>query len=218
MKILKINIKNIASITDAEIDFAAEPLKSSPLFIICGETGAGKTTITDAVCLSLYGQTPRFADTSSDKLDILGSDGKDGITVADKRNFMRKGSAEAFAETTFEGDDGNIYMAKWEVHKANNKTDGKLQGCKNTLFKMLHGEFIPITEKVKEFTEKITDLTGYDYPRFVRCVLLAQNQFSKFLAAKTDEKADILQMLTDTSIYEIISQRIFERQKAEREK
>ena len=218
MKILKIVIKNLASITDAEIDFAAEPLQSSPLFIICGETGAGKTTITDAVCLSLYGQTPRFADTSSDKLDILGTDGKDGITVADKRNFMRKGTAEAFAETIFEGDDGNLYMAKWEVHKANNKTDGKLQGCKNTLFKMLHGEYIPVTEKVKEFAEKITELTGYDYPRFVRCVLLAQNQFSKFLSAKTDEKADILQMLTDTSIYEIISQRIFERQKAEREK
>ncbi len=218
MKILKVIIKNLASITDAEIDFTAEPLKSSPLFIICGETGAGKTTITDAVCLSLYGQTPRFADTSSDKLEILGTDGKDGITVADKRNFMRKGTAEAFAETIFEGDDSNLYMAKWEVHKANNKTDGKLQSCKNTLFKMLHGEYIPVTEKVKEFTEKITALTGYDYPRFVRCVLLAQNQFSKFLSAKTDEKADILQMLTDTSIYEIISQRIFERRSVENEK
>ena len=218
MKIQKIIIKNLASITDAQIDFTVEPLKSSPLFIICGETGAGKTTITDAVCLSLYGQTPRFADISSDKLDILGTDGKDGITVSDKRNFMRKGTVEAFAETFFEGDDGNLYMAKWEVHKANNKADGKLQGCKNTLFKMLHGEFIPVTEKVKEFTEKITALTGYDYTRFVRCVLLAQNQFAKFLAAKTDEKADILQMLTDTSVYETISMRIFERQRAERDK
>ena len=218
MKILKINIKNLASITDAQIDFTVEPLKSSHLFIICGETGAGKTTITDAVCLSLYGQTPRFADTSSDKLEILGTDGKDGITVSDKRNFMRKGTADAFAETIFEGDDGKVYMAKWEVHKANNKTDGKLQGSKNTLYSIINGEFIPVTEKVKEFTEKITELTGYDYPRFVRCVLLAQNQFSKFLAAKTDEKADILQMLTDTSVYETISMRIFERQRAEREK
>ena len=218
MKILKINIKNLASITDAQIDFTVEPLKSSHLFIICGETGAGKTTITDAVCLSLYGQTPRFADTSSDKLEILGTDGKDGITVSDKRNFMRKGTADAFAETIFEGDDGKVYMAKWEVHKANNKTDGKLQGSKNTLYSIINGEFIPVTEKVKEFTEKITELTGYDYQRFVRCVLLAQNQFSKFLAAKTDEKADILQMLTDTSVYETISMRIFERQRAEREK
>ena len=54
MKLKRITIHNIASIADAEIDFVASPLADTPLFLIAGPTGAGKSIILDSVCLALY--------------------------------------------------------------------------------------------------------------------------------------------------------------------
>ena len=60
MRLKKLTIHNIASVADAEIDFSGAPLASSDVFLICGETGAGKTTILDSICLALFGSVPRL--------------------------------------------------------------------------------------------------------------------------------------------------------------
>ncbi len=208
MKIQKVTIKNLASLAEAEIDFTKKPLKDSPLFLICGDTGAGKSTITDAICLALYGDTPRFKDAQEDSYD-----NSDSIKTDDTRNFMRKGTSESLARVEFEADDNGIYRADWYAYRAHKKADGKLQDIKRTLFRLnkISNEFEPVTEKVNEFKERIEALTGFDFNRFIRSVLLAQNQFSKFLFAKKDDKSAILQMLTNTDIYEKISKKIFEK-------
>ncbi|MBO7462858.1 MAG: AAA family ATPase, partial [Bacteroidales bacterium] len=208
MKILKINILNLASLTEATIDFTVPPLADSPLFLICGDTGAGKSTITDAICLAFYGDTPRFKDLQSDDFE-----NEDNIKTADARNIMRKGTSEAMSRVEFLADDGNIYTAEW--YAARKKTDGTLRDIRRTLSrKTKNGDFETVTEKKTEFAELIQRLTGYDFNRFIRSVMLAQNQFSKFLFATRDEKSAILQMLTNTDIYEKISKRVFEKYSA----
>ena len=60
MKIEKIILRNLTSIEGEQtIDFTREPLRSAGLFAITGDTGAGKSTILDAVCLALYTPAPR---------------------------------------------------------------------------------------------------------------------------------------------------------------
>jgi exonuclease SbcC len=63
MKLQKLTIHNIASIEDAVIDFESSPLSDSEVFLITGKTGAGKSTILDAICLALFAETPRMENT-----------------------------------------------------------------------------------------------------------------------------------------------------------
>ena len=61
MKILRLRFENINALKDAwQLDFTEEPFDSNGLFAITGATGAGKTSILDAICLALYHQTPRL--------------------------------------------------------------------------------------------------------------------------------------------------------------
>ena len=85
MKILAIRLKNLASLAgEQEIDFTREPLSSAGLFAITGPTGAGKSTVLDALCLALFGSTPRLESTSaSSKVP----DGRNELSSNDERNL-----------------------------------------------------------------------------------------------------------------------------------
>ena len=67
MKILTLRFKNINSLQgEWKVDFTREPFSGNALFAITGQTGAGKTTILDAICLALYHETPRLDVSQSD--------------------------------------------------------------------------------------------------------------------------------------------------------
>lgn len=210
MKILAIRIKNLASLEGiTEIDFTREPLKSAGVFAITGPTGAGKSTILDALCLALYAKTPRYAQ-ATENVSIRDVEGAT-INQKDVRAILRDGTAEGWAEVDFIGIDNNHYTAGWYVRRAGGKPEGKLQTDTVKLENITTRTTIP--GKKKEILEEIERLAGLSFEQFTRSVLLAQGDFTAFLKAGKDEKASLLEKLTGISIYSEISTLVFEKHK-----
>ena len=209
MKILTIRIKNLASLEGTtEIDFMQEPLCSAGIFAITGPTGAGKSTILDALCLALYAKTPRYMqarETGIEIADVRGST----INQSDVRAILRDGTADGYAEVDFVGIDGQRYRANWNVRRARNQAAGSLQQATTTLKNLSTGH--DIGGRKTELLSEIIRLVGLNYEQFIRSVLLAQGDFTAFLKADKDQKASLLEKLTGTHIYSELSRRIFER-------
>ncbi|MDE6298817.1 MAG: SMC family ATPase, partial [Muribaculaceae bacterium] len=205
MIIKNLVIHNIASIADAEIDFRNSALSDASIFLICGETGAGKTTILDSICLALYSQTPRMNSASREEISAKG-DNKTTFYANDNAQLLRRGTGEGFVKLVFEGNDGKDYEATWAVQRDHKKPYKKLQKPRRALISLSDNSFNE-THK-REIEEKIAELTSLDYDQFCRTVMLAQGEFTKFLKSNRSEKSEILEKLTGTEIYSNIGRRI----------
>ncbi len=214
MRILRISGKNLASLAgEFQVDFETEPLASSGLFAISGPTGAGKSTLLDALCLALYDATPRLLKRAGSQLPDVGGD---TVSALDPRTLMRRGAAEAWAEVDFAGNDDIRYRARWSVRRAYGKASGALQPSKMTLHRL--PELDPLGGTKTEVALEIAQRIGLSFEQFTRAVLLAQNEFSAFLKTDENERGELLETLTGTTIYSDISRRAFERYRAEQER
>ena len=195
MKIKKLTINNIASIEKAELDFENGPLGDAPLFLICGETGSGKTTILDSITLALYGKTPRYDGSGVRNPQEIG-----GYAYNDARQLVRHGATSASATLSLIGNDGKPYEAEWSVEAiSRGQNKGMLKGEEWTWKDCSPGGMT--WTKVKECTAVALLAVGLEFEQFCRTTMLAQGQFTKFLMGTPDEKAEILEKLTDTSKY-----------------
>lgn len=211
MKILSIRLKNLASIEGMfEVDFTAEPLLSAGIFAISGPTGAGKSTILDALCLALYDKAPRFA-ASGENL-YLQDVGDNQINQSDVRNILRRGTGEGFAEVDFLAATGRRYRSHWSVRRARSKSTGSLQSQVVQIIDLDTEEELQGTKT--ELLAQLTVLVGLTYDQFTRTVLLAQNDFATFLKSKESAKAELLEKLTGTEIYSRISREVYAHSKA----
>lgn len=192
MKILKIILSNIHSLKGKhEIDFDNGILKNVGLYAITGQTGAGKSTILDAITLALYGQTNRHGDKNYDN------------------EILTRNEKEAFAEVTFEVSN-QLYMARWEVSVNRNNN---LNPSKRCLYLKNELSFQLLTDYKITCQNEINKIVGLNYEQFSKSILLAQNNFSAFLKAKPTERAEMLSKITGTEIYERISIAVFEKTK-----
>ena len=199
MKILRVSIENLNSLRlKKTIDFSAPPLNNTGLFAITGDTGAGKTTLLDAITLALYGKVHRNKIVSE---------------------VMSYGATESLAEVEFESAKG-IFRAKWSIRRSRNKVDGKIQNPLRELAKWNEkkGEFLIIAEKIREVDAQVEAVTGLDYDRFTRSVLLSQGDFAAFLRAGEKERSDLLERITGTEVYTQLSKAAFERYRLEQGK
>lgn len=206
----KLTIHNIAAIADATIDFQSPILARSPIFLICGDTGAGKTTILDAICLALYGQTPRMNSSAKEALELYAADtpAQEKLYSNDNSQLLRRGTGEGFVELSFTANDGLDYEARWQVHRNYNKPDRRLQKPSRSLI-ALNGSYAET--KSGDIKRKIKDITGLDYDQFCRTAMLAQGEFTRFLKSDRADKSAILEKLTGTEIYSRIGQKIAEK-------
>jgi exonuclease SbcC len=214
MRILSISGQNIASLSDRfEIDFTSAPLNGAGLFAITGETGAGKSSILDAMCLALYGDAPRLATGASN--DEVPDPSGDAIKAKDARAILRRGAVQGWAEVRFTAQNGKDYIARWQARRARDKADGKLQNVSRSLARAVDQQVL--VSQTTAVTEQIIALTGLSYEEFRRTVLLAQGDFDAFLRADTNERAGLLEKVTGTGLYRVVSTRVFDRTEAARQ-
>lgn len=197
MKILSVRFQNLNSLKgEHEIRFDQSPLADAGLFAITGPTGAGKTTILDAITVGLYGLVHRH---SNDK----------------PLELMTRHTAESYSEVEFEAN-GKRYRSKWHLRRSRGKVDGNIQPVHMELFAFEEDALFDL--KPSEVPAKVTELCGLDYNQFLRSVMLSQGDFARFLKASPNERSSLLEKITDTGIYSDISKFAFEKAKQERQK
>lgn len=208
MKIRRLELHNIASLEDATIDFDQNPLSDTDLFLITGTTGAGKTTILDAICLALYNTTPRIEKGSGAKENA----NRDNLTGKDPRNIMRSNTGFAYVKLLFTGNDGRDYLAEWSVQRGARKDPE--QNMNNTVWSVT--EMASGTRKegdkrdaYTEVGEAIYAAVGLDFNQFCRTTMLAQGEFTEFLKSDEEAKAAILEKISGSGVYRKIGKEIY---------
>ncbi len=167
-----------------EIDFTA--LGASELFLIHGPTGAGKTTLFDAMAFALYGKVP--GDRPEDRLR------------ADRAE------ADAAPRVVFRFSLGpTVYKVERTAAWNRPKKRGEgttLEAGSASLWR--EGEALPIATRSTAVSERVEDLLGMGPEQFQRVVLLPQGDFKKLLVADAKEREDLLQRLFGTERYEAV--------------
>lgn len=173
-----------------EIDFSR--LGDSGLYLITGDTGAGKTTIFDAITFALYGQASG--------------------QVRDSAMFRSKyadTATETFVELVF-----SYQGKKYQVFRSPEYMAPKKRGTGLTLRKaeaqlIYPDERQPVT-KARDVTRAIEELLGLDYEQFTQIAMIAQGDFQKLLLAGTVQRREIFRQIFHTGIYQQVQLKLKE--------
>ena len=161
------------------------PFRGLDIFAITGPTGAGKSTIVDAICYALYGRVPRQGETSN-----LISHNRDNMSV----------------DLEFEsgGREYRVHRGINQSRRTDRNGNEKISRAPSPvqLEECLDGEWRPIAGRVAGIDSEIERIIGLDYRSFTVCVLLPQGRFQDFLAGEKKDRRQVLTDLLDIGIYE----------------
>ena len=190
MRINKIEIENLNSLKGYWCIDLTHPdyKKNHDLFVICGETGAGKTTILDAITLALYGRTPRQE------------------SFGNTNEVMTRHTARCMARVTYTCKKGT-YESEFMQNKARDKLDGNLVSASCRIKNLDTGEELGRLA-ISNLAKNTTDIIHLDYTQFCRSIMLAQGEFDTFIMGDERARAAILAKLNGTEHYKEIGIRV----------
>lgn len=174
-----------------------EELERDGIFLICGETGAGKTTILDAICYALYGKSSGGLRGGLEVMRCALADSEDDTLV----EFIFDSNGKRYRFTR---------SLKYKTEK--NKKSRNLNDYHNCM--ELDGDReIPIIEKEQDryVTQKAQELIGLDYDQFRQVIILPQGQFERLLVSDSEQKEEILVSLFHAQRWQKIAAEVFER-------
>lgn len=181
---------------ESTIDF--ENLGEHGLYLITGDTGAGKTTIFDAITFALYGEAS-------------GTVRESGMF----RSKYAKAETETFVELIF-----SYQRKEYKIRRNPEYQTPKKRGTGFTTKKadaelFYPDERQPVT-KMGAVTKAITELMGLDYKQFTQIAMIAQGDFQKLLIAGTAERGEIFRQIFHTEIYQTIQIRLRDEERRRR--
>lgn len=188
MRPLKLTVSAFGPYADrTEIDM--ESLGTNGIYLICGDTGAGKTTIFDAITFALYGEAS--------------GDNREPSMLRSK--YALPGTPTE-VELIFKYRD-KIYRVKRnpEYERPKSRGEGVTKEKANAELYMPDGK---VVSKLKDVNNKITEIIGVDKQRFSQIAMIAQGDFLKLLLASTDERKKIFQKLFHTQNYYVLQERL----------
>lgn len=167
-----------------EIDF--ERLGGQGLYLITGDTGAGKTTIFDAIVFALYGE----ASGDVRKADMF-------------RSKYAKEDVSTFVTFTFEYR-GKRYQVKRNPEYQRPKGRGTGYTTQKAEAELVYPDDRAPVTKSKDVTRAVTDLIGLDRRQFTQIAMIAQGDFQKLLLAGTEERGAIFRQIFKTGLYQTL--------------
>lgn len=194
MKPLKLTISGFGPYAgQTEIDF--EQIGKEGLFLITGDTGAGKTTLFDAITFALYGEASgEVRDPSMFRSKYAG----DEIPTFVRLSFLYQ---------------GKVYQVKRNPEYMRRKERGEGYTSQKADAELIFpDERQPVT-KMKEVTKAVTELLGLDYQQFTQIAMLAQGDFQKLLLSGTPQRSEIFRQIFHTGIYKEMQNKLREEEK-----
>ena len=193
MRIHRLEISAFGPFPGTEvIDF--DRLSAHGLFLLNGATGAGKTSVLDAICFALYGSVP-------------------GARQEGKR--LRSDHADAAAEPRvtceFSAKGRHFEVSRtpaWNKPSARGKNGFTEQKANTLLRERVDGEWLEKSGRNDEAGAEITALLGMDREQFTRVVMLPQGDFAAFLRSKASDRLVLLQSLFGTQRFEAVEQEL----------
>ena len=180
MRILNIVFKNINSLEgEGRVDFDQGPIADSGVFAITGPNGSGKTSILDVITLGLYGETFRFDKPAE--------------------HVITKQANDSFAQVEF-ALDGEKFRSSWHVKRPTDANQDQVLQPEMSLTR-LSDEPELLARTPNTVRTRIAELTGMDFHKFSKSMVLPQGDFAAFLNALDSERMDILEKISGIHIY-----------------